>query len=69
MATRRRDGIPEYWIIDPASWTLEQYVLTNDGSYELIDVFAGEEPVRSERLPCVAFTMEEVRGAIPDIPN
>ncbi|MBW5447103.1 Uma2 family endonuclease [Cohnella sp. CFH 77786] len=65
--TYAKYGIPEYWIIDPASWTLEQYVLTDSGAYDLLDVFAGDEPVRSERLPCVSFTMEEVRTAIPDI--
>lgn len=61
-------GIPEYWIVDPAHESLEQYVLEN-GKYELLNVFDREEPVRSERLPCVSFTMGQVVDAAAGLPG
>lgn len=61
-------GIPEYWIVDPAHESLEQYVL-GDGKYELLNVFDREEPVSSERLPCVSFTMGQVVDAAADLPG
>ena len=60
--------IPEYWIIDPAHESLEQYVL-KDGKYELLEVFDREETVRSERLPCVSFTMGQVVDAAAGLPG
>jgi Uma2 family endonuclease len=64
--------IPEYWIIDPASWTLELYRLTGqsgENRYELDDVFAGDDLIISKQLPCASFTMAAIRAAIPDIPH
>ncbi|WP_248927439.1 Uma2 family endonuclease [Paenibacillus hamazuiensis] len=61
-------GIPEYWIVDPNNETLEQYVL-QDGRYELHEVYAGDDQVRSKRLPCVLFTMNEVMKEVPDLPD
>ncbi|PYI50029.1 Uma2 family endonuclease [Paenibacillus flagellatus] len=63
-----RFGIPEYWIVDPANGSLEQYVLTED-RYELADVFTGDEPVRSDKLPCVGFTMQSIMSRIPELPE
>jgi Uma2 family endonuclease len=74
-SSRRRDkvqkskvyaqyGIPEYWIVDLSNFTLEQYILLNE-SYELIDVYQGDEPVRSERVPCVTFTMDGIKSNLP----
>lgn len=52
-----RFGVPEYWIIDPANSNLEQYTL--DGQvYQLTNVFVGDEPIQSNQLPCVTFSME-----------
>lgn len=77
-STRRRDkigklkvyakyGIPEYWIVDPDSGTLEQYERF-EGTYDLTDIYAGEERVRSNRIPCVSFTMGDIMQAIKDLP-
>lgn len=63
-----KHGIPEYWIVDPASFVLEQYRLTGD-RYELEDVYTGDEEIRSELLPCVSFTMFDIRSRIPDLPG
>lgn len=63
-----KHGVPEYWIVDPASETLEQYVL-GDGAYELVDVFEGDERVRSSRIACASFTMRELLRELPDIPH
>lgn len=61
-------GIPEYWIVDIGNESLEQYVLRGE-SYELCEVFSGEEPVRSERIACASFAMAEILAALPDLPN
>jgi Uma2 family endonuclease len=77
-STRRRDKIgklktyakyqiPEYWIVEPESGTLEQYQCV-DGIYQLTDIYSGEEVVGSIHIPCVSFTMEEIMRSIADLP-
>ncbi|MGM8363919.1 Uma2 family endonuclease [Virgibacillus sp. W0181] len=58
--------IPEYWIVDPASGTLEQYVLSED-RYEMTNIFQGDEHITSPTITCVSFTMDAVMNNIPDI--
>ncbi|XEC93977.1 Uma2 family endonuclease [Paenibacillus tarimensis] len=56
-----RFGVPEYWIVDPANLTIEQYVLVEEGRpYELLQVFGREDTVSSERIPCISFPIEDV---------
>lgn len=55
-----RHGVPEYWVIDIDSRTLEQYRLTDGPQYELINLFEGDDLVYSDRLPCVSFTVSEI---------
>lgn len=57
-------GIPEYWIIDPNSAVLEQYILAGD-RYELINLFQENEIVSSPNISCISFTMAEIIEAIP----
>lgn len=57
-------GIPEYWIVDPATGVLEQYILQED-HYELINIFQGIELVTSPNIPCISFTMAEIIAKIP----
>lgn len=55
-----RFAVPEYWIVDPAHLTIEQYVLVRPGEpYTLANVFGSEDTVRSERIPCVSFAVKE----------
>jgi Uma2 family endonuclease len=61
-------GVPEYWIIDLSNFTLEQYVLHNQ-AYEMVELYSGDETVRSERLPCVSFTMNDLTRDLPDLPE
>jgi Uma2 family endonuclease len=43
-------GVPEYWLVDPATRTVE--VLALDGaSYRSLGSFHGDEPVRSQVIP------------------
>ena len=56
-----RFGVLEYWIVDPANRTLEQYVLLQEGQpYHLAELYVDDEVVRSEHLKCVSFTVEEM---------
>lgn len=57
-------GIPEYWIVDPATGVLEQFILQDD-RYELINIFQGTEPVTSPNIPCISFTMAGIIDKIP----
>lgn len=74
--TRKRDkvdklhsygkhGIPEYWILDLAKATLEQYMLS-DKQYERLNVYEGEQIVQTKRIPCIRFTMNELFASLPD---
>lgn len=58
-------GIPEYWVVDPNSAVLEQYILADD-QYELINIFQENEIVTSPNISCISFTMAEIIEAIPD---
>lgn len=60
--------IPEYWIVDINNELLEQYLLT-DQVYKLFEVYKENEPVHSEQLTCVSFTMREIKESIPELPN
>lgn len=60
--------IPEYWIVDPQNQVLEQYIL-HDENYELKEVYAGAQLVRSERISCVSFSMNEIMSNVPDFPD
>lgn len=63
-----RFGIPEYWVIDPLNCVLEQYVLAGN-AYSPPTLYTEDDPVRSERMPCVSFTMNALMGMLPpDIP-
>lgn len=55
-----RFGVPEYWIVDPSNLTIEQYVLMkHDEPYELLNIFASEEMITSERIPCLSFLVKD----------
>lgn len=63
-----RYQVPEYWIVDPANGSLEQYLL-RDHAYELTEVYQGAEEIRSDRISCISFTMEQIMQEIPDLPD
>lgn len=55
-----RFAVPEYWIVDPAHLSVEQYVLVRSGApYQLANVFGAEDTVQSERIPCASFVIKE----------
>lgn len=66
LKTYAHFDIPEYWIIDPKSGALEQYVLKKD-HYEIIDIFQEDESVTSPNIACVSFTMKTVMDNIPKL--
>jgi Uma2 family endonuclease len=54
-------GIPEYWIVDPASAAIEVLVLEH-GAYVRLDLFRRADTLRSRALPDLAL---EVASVIP----
>ena len=60
--------IPEYWIVDINNELLEQYLLT-DQQYQLFEVYQENQPVHSELVSCISFTMREIMDSIPELPN
>jgi len=57
-----RYAVGEYWIVDPASETIETYELRGSG-YALLRRFSGEERVGSPTLPDHVF---QARSIFPD---
>jgi Uma2 family endonuclease len=66
MGRYAKYGVPEYWIIDIEARTLEQYRLEDKGLYALRNLFEGDDPVASDKLPCVAFAVSDL---FRDLPN
>lgn len=66
MFSYAKYGIPEYWIVDPSDYFLELYQLDGD-RYELSNVFAQDDQVRSKMLPCVSITMQEIMDSLPEV--
>jgi Uncharacterized protein conserved in cyanobacteria len=67
LKTYAKYGVPEYWIIDPATYTLEQYLLREPGYYELSELYESDEPVVSPSLPCLAITMNDIAAELKDV--
>lgn len=61
-------GIPEYWIVDYANESLEQYILSG-AAYGIPRVYERDETVRSDRLPCLSLTMAQIVDAAANIPG
>lgn len=61
-------GVPEYWIVDIANFTLEQYVLDGE-RYDLIEVYAEDDMLRSQTVPCASFSMNEIVQSLPVKPE
>jgi Uma2 family endonuclease len=61
-------GVPEYWIADLSNYTLEQYVLI-EGAYDLIEVYAGDERIRSDKITCLSFSMDDLVRDLPVLPG
>ena len=55
----REAGVPEYWIVDPASATIDVQVL-RDGAYVREALFRREETLRSPLLPGLEIALGEV---------
>ena len=47
-------------MIDAESRTLEQFQLKDKQSYELINLFEGDDMVTSDKLPCVSFVIGDI---------
>jgi Uma2 family endonuclease len=61
-------GVPEYWIIDMVNSTLEQYIL-QDHTYDLVELYSGDDFIRSEKLLCVSFSMNDLLKELPELSN
>ena len=59
-----RFQIPEYWIVEPKTGVLEQYLMRAE-RYELHNIFQKEELITSPNVPCISFTMDMIMKNIP----
>jgi Uma2 family endonuclease len=66
LKTYAKYGIQEYWIVDPVTGILEQYILSAE-RYDLINIFQEEEVVTSPHIRCVSFTMAQIMEKIPPL--
>ena len=56
--------IPEYWIVEPKTGILEQFLLRAE-RYDLHNIFQKEELITSPNVPCISFTMDMIMNNIP----
>ena len=61
-------GVPEYWIVDLANFTLEQYVRV-ENRYELVELYEGEDTIHSQTVPCASFSMNGIVQSLPLPPD
>jgi Uma2 family endonuclease len=55
MQLLARFGVPEYWIVDPVTNTLELYVL-RDSRYELAGTYSEHDVIQSHTLTDLSFS-------------
>jgi Uncharacterized protein conserved in cyanobacteria len=55
-----KHGVPEFWVVDATTKTLEQYRLSDIGQYDLLNLFGSEDFVVSDKLPCVSFQLSDI---------
>jgi len=67
LRTYAKYGIPEYWIVDPVSISLEQYLLVEGHRYELVEVYQGSEPMHSPNAPCANLKIGELAERMPKL--
>lgn len=61
MRMYARHGVPEYWIVDAVSRTLEQYRIHDGGEHYILHaLFEGDDVVTSDKLPCVSFVVSDI---------
>lgn len=61
MRMYARHGVPEYWIVDAVSRTLEQYRMNDGGEHYILQaLFEGDDVVTSDKLPCVSFVVSDI---------
>lgn len=65
MKIYAKHGVPEYWVIDIDAQTLERYVLTETGVYELTELFESGDTVSSDKLPCATFALGVLFSDLP----
>lgn len=61
-------GVPEYWVINPIDESLEQLELEPSGQYALTNVYTGDEPVKSDNVRCVDFSMDNLMSLLRNLP-
>ncbi len=59
MKVYSKHNVPEYWIVDSDLRILEQYRLSGE-TYELHNLFEGNQIVSSDKLPCVSFAIRDL---------
>ena len=70
MKTYAKYDVPEYWIVDASSRTLEQFRLMDaEKLYVLHNLFEGDDMVTSDKLPCVSFTVSAIFSEILNLDN
>ncbi len=55
-------GVPEYWLVNPHTKSVQVYVRGSDGLYQLHNEFVGREVIESKTLPRLRLLTSELFG-------
>jgi hypothetical protein len=58
-----RFGVPEYWIMNPVHYFIEQFMLTDEG-YRLHATYGDEGLLTTERFPCMSIDLDQLFQAV-----
>ena len=65
FAIYEEHGVSEYWVIDVEARALEQFQLSDDGRYKLVQVFEENDLVTSTGFPSVSCAIDELLRDMP----
>ena len=58
-------GVPEYWVVDLTTWTIDVFTKPARSGYLLVERFDRNGTIRSKRVPNVVIRVRDIPGFTP----